>query len=182
MDHLVSLSLSFSGRNNLVLLSYFCLPQYGVGVKVHLIQVPQVRLFCENNIILLIYIIGLLGILFDGEKREAAFSLLQGFIAVGFVISFTTALVLSAARQLWIIIVLLLISTLTYSIVFFKSSTKAQLIPCIYKEKEEQQVEVEDNLEHYKMEDINSNLSPFNPLSQRPSISVKEILEEKNSI
>lgn len=118
----------------------------------------------------------MLGILFDGEKREAAFSLLQGFIAVGFVISFTTALVLSAARQLWIIIVLLLISTLTYSIVFFNTSTKSQLIPCI-KEKE---VEVEDKLE-YEMEDINSDLSHFNPLSQRSSISVKEILEEKNS-
>ena len=117
----------------------------------------------------------MLGILFDGEKREAAFSLLQGFIAVGFVVSFTTALVLSAARQLWIIIVLLLISTITYSIVFFKTSTKAQLIPCIYKEKE-----VEDKLE-YEMEDINSDLSHFNPLSQRSSISVKEILEEKDS-
>ena len=120
----------------------------------------------------------MLGILFDGEKRESAFSLLQGFIAVGFVISFTTALVLSAARQLWIIIVLLLISTITYSIVFFKTSTKAQLIPCIYKEKE---VEVEDKLE-YEMENINSDSSHFNPLSQRSSISVKEILEEKNSI
>ena len=45
-----------------------------------------------------------------------------------------TGIFLSYITQLWIICGFILLTTITYSIVYFINATKAQLAPCINKE------------------------------------------------
>ena len=103
----------------------------------------------------------LLGLLFPGKQKESALSLLQVGIAVGFVISFVTGIFLSYITQLWIICGFILLTTITYTIVFFANATKAQLAPCIYKEPIEDDDDNNDN-EAYEEHIFEHKTDPLN--------------------
>ena len=63
-------------------------------------------------------------------------------LAIGFVVSFSTALILDSVQQLWIIFCVVVIATITYTILTFKTGSKQELLPCCFKKEEEEKVEM----------------------------------------
>lgn len=106
--------------------------------------------------------------------------MLQVGIAIGFVISFVGGIYLKPEHQLWIILSFIITASITYTIVFFLTSCdKPHLLPCLYGGEEEEEEEGGKGTEEEEEEviELRGNGSPWtglNPLSQRPSIGVKE--------
>ena len=75
------------------------------------------------------------------EDKEPAFAVFQMSLAIGFVVSFSTALILDSAQQLWIIFCMVVIATITYTILTFKIGIKQPY--CFKKEEEEEKVEMQ---------------------------------------
>uniref|UniRef100_A0A1X7T041 Major facilitator superfamily (MFS) profile domain-containing protein n=1 Tax=Amphimedon queenslandica TaxID=400682 RepID=A0A1X7T041_AMPQE len=129
---------------------------------------------------------------FHDKEHEAALSLLQVSIAIGFIISFVGGIYLNTETRLWIITAFILLSSVTYTLVFFLTScNKQQLLPCLYggevgeRESGTEQREEEDVIQDYEVTDNGSPWNRFNPLSTRPSITVRdshEIEEKKKEI
>ncbi|XP_019862981.1 PREDICTED: uncharacterized protein LOC109591770 [Amphimedon queenslandica] len=128
---------------------------------------------------------------FHEKEHEAALSLLQVSIAIGFIISFVGGIYLNTETRLWIITAFILLSSITYTLVFFLTScNKQQLLPCIYggevdeRESGSEQREEEDVIQDYEVTDNGSPWNRFNPLSTRPSITVRDSheIEEKKEI
>ena len=76
------------------------------------------------------------------DNKEPAFAVFQMSLAIGFVVSFSTALILDSAQQLWIIFCVVVIATITYTILTFKTGSKQELLPCCFKKEEEEKVEM----------------------------------------
>jgi MFS family permease len=114
----------------------------------------------------------MLSFLFPGEKKESALSLLQVGVGIGFVIIFVTGIFWSHIIQLWIIIGVVVITTITYTIVFFMTTTKSRLAPCVFKEKENTDDDIEEEEE---INEFEVTLTNFNPLSTRSSVDVKNV-------
>ena len=127
--------------------------------------------------------IALLGQWFQDEEHEAALSLLQVAIAIGFVISFVGGIYLNTETRLWIITAFILLSSITYTLVFFLTScNKQQLLPCLYRgtvdERESGTDKKEENdtdiIQDYEITGNGSPWNRFNPLSTRPSVTVRD--------
>ena len=85
---------------------------------------------------------GLVGILFQ-HKKEPAFSAIRMGLSTGFLMGYSSAIILNLKGLLWIAFSLIIISLTTYSILVFKTHTKHQLFPCYTKHEEEDNKEVE---------------------------------------
>ena len=82
-----------------------------------------------------ISLIALVGILYP-DKQETSYSVLRMGFSFGLLLGFLLSILLHHHVIFWIIVSFITVSLILYSILIFKTQTRQQLFPCLYRKSE----------------------------------------------
>ena len=75
---------------------------------------------------------GLVG-LYLSDQQEVAYSVLRMGLALGFILGFSSPLYLDTSVLLYLMLALIIISSISYSVLIFSTQNKKELLPCCFK-------------------------------------------------